>query len=437
MKLHNRILLGLLLGAVAGSVARLAAGDAGWLPRVVENLAQPVGQVFLRFLLMAVVPLVFASITLGVAGVGDLRRVGRLGARTIAYFLLSTALSVVTGLLLVHLVRPGAGMDPATRRALVASYRGEAEGIAAREVDLGVEMLVEIVPRNPVRAAADLDMLGLIFFSLVFGAALASLPRERAEPMVRVVQALGDVVLRIIDFAMRLAPVGVFALIFVVTARFGWDLLGQLGVYVAVVIAGLALHGAVGLSALVWLLGGMSPATFWRRSRASLLTAFSTSSSNATLPTNIAVAERELGIDPRVAGFVLPLGATMNMNGTALYEGVTALFLAQVFGVELSLAQQGVVVLLSVVTAIGAAGVPGGSLPLLMVVLATVGVPPEGIAIILGVDRLLDMSRTTLNVAGDLSAAVYVARAERAALARDPRRRASAPPRARPSKTPR
>jgi len=255
-------------------------------------------------------------------------------------------------------------------------------------------------------------MLAVIVFALVFGAALTQLPSRRAQPMLDVLRALGDVVMVIIEFAMRMAPYGVFALIFAVTSRFGWTLLGQLGWYVVIVIGGLVLHATVGLSTLVRVLGGMSPLAFWRKVRTSLITAFSTSSSNATLPTTLAVAEHQLGIPPTIAGFVLPLGATMNMNGTALYEGVTVLFLAQVFGVPLSLGQQGVVLILAVLTAIGTAGVPGGSLPLMMVVLASVGVPAEGIAIILGVDRILDMCRTTLNVAGDLTAAVYVARTE-------------------------
>jgi DAACS family dicarboxylate/amino acid:cation (Na+ or H+) symporter len=212
---------------------------------------------------------------------------------------------------------------------------------------------------------------------------------------------------------MRLAPYGVFGLIFVVTSRFGWELLGHLGIYVLVVVVGLLLHATVSISALVRFLGGMNPVTYWKRIRPALVTAFSTSSSNATLPTAIQVAEQELGVPPQVAGFVLPLGSTMCMNGTALYEGVTVLFLAQVFGVTLSLAQQVVVVVLSVLMAVGAAGVPGGSLPLMMIVLGVVGVPPESIAVIIGVDRILDMCRTTVNVAGDISSTVYVARSER------------------------
>jgi DAACS family dicarboxylate/amino acid:cation (Na+ or H+) symporter len=264
-----------------------------------------------------------------------------------------------------------------------------------------------------------MDMLGIIFFSIAFGAALTLIPSERAEPMLRVLHALGDVVIKIIDFAMKLAPYGVFGLIFVVTSRFGWNLLEKLGVYVAVVVGGLLIHATIGFSILLRVFAGTNPLTFWKKARPSLITAFSTSSSSATLPTNIAVAERDFHVPPTIAGFVLPLGATMNMNGTALYEGVTVLFLAQVFGVDLSLGQQLVVVMLSVLTAIGAAGVPGGSLPLLMVVLGAVGVPPEGIAIILGVDRILDMCRTSLNVTGDLTAALFVARTERGKVAPD------------------
>lgn len=413
MKLHTKIILGLLLGAVAGVlVNRFAAGEA-WVKWIGDNVASPVGQIFLRMLLMTVVPLVFASITLGVAGLGDLRKVGRVGGRTLAYFLMSTAISALLGLLLVNVFRPGEGLSPEVREQLMATYRSQAEGLqAGGTTRFGIDMFVNIVPRNPIQAAASMDMLGVIFFAIVFGAALTLIPEEKAKPMIRVLDALGEAIVKVIDIAMKLAPYGVFGLIFVVTSRFGWDLLVQLGKYVAVVLAGLLLYAAVGLSLLVRIFGGLSPAIFWKKAWTSVVTAFSTSSSNATLPTNIAVAERDLKIPPKIAGFVLPLGATMNMNGTSLYEGVTVLFLAQVFGIGLTMGQQAIVVILSVITAVGAAGVPGGSLPLIMVVLATVGVPAEAIAVILGVDRILDMSRTTLNVTGDLTAAAYVARTE-------------------------
>lgn len=429
MKLHTKILLGLVLGAAAGVSANQLLPGAAWVKWLADNVLGPVGQVFLRMLLMTVVPLVFASLTLGVAGIGDLRKLGRVGAKTLSYFLLSTAISATIGLILVNAVQPGAGMDPTVRQQLFDSYQSQAQGLqAGGATKFGIGMFVEMVPRNPVRAAADMDMLGIIFFSIIFGAALTLIPRERAEPMVRLLDALGEVVIKIIDFAMRFAPYGVFGLVFVVTSRFGWGLLGQLGIYVLVVVGGLLIHAVVSISAMVRVLGGMNPLVYWKKIRPSLLTAFSTSSSNATLPTNISVAEKELGIAPKIAGFVLPLGSTMCMNGTALYEGVTVLFLAQVFGVGLTLGQQVVVVILSVITAVGAAGVPGGSLPLLMIVLGVVGVPPGAIAIILGVDRLLDMCRTTVNVAGDMSAAVYVARSESLAEARAAARGALARP---------
>lgn len=413
MKLHTKIILGLLLGAACGIAANVFAGDARWVRWIGNNVAGPVGQIFLRMLLMTVIPLVFASITLGVAQLGDIRKVGRVGARTIAYFLLSTALSVLVGLTLVNLVRPGVGLAPEVREQLMATYRSQAQGMqAGGGTTFGIETFVNIVPRNPIQAAAAMDMLGVIFFALVFGAALTLVPAEKSRPMIRVLEALGEAIVKIIDIAMRLAPYGVFGLIFVVTSRFGWDLLGQLLKYVLVVLAGLFIHASVGLSSLVRVFGGLSPAVFWKKAWPSVVTAFSTSSSNATLPTNISVAEKDLKIPPKIAGFVLPLGATMNMNGTSLYEGVTVLFLAQVFGIDLSVPQQAIVVILSVITAVGAAGVPGGSLPLIMVVLATVGVPAESIAIILGVDRILDMCRTVLNITGDLTAAAYVARTE-------------------------
>lgn len=413
MKLHNKILLGLVLGATFGVASYYLFPGADWLIWLNDNVFNPVGQIFLRMLLMVVIPLVFASITLGVVGLGDIRHVGRVGAKTIGYFLLSTLLAAALGLVLVNVVQPGGGMDPAVRQQLFDTYRSQAEGLQSGAAQgFGVQTFVNIVPRNPVDAAARMDMLAVIFFALMVGAALTTMPAERSRTFISFLEGLNDIVIRIIDFAMALAPYGVFGLIFYTTSRFGWDLLQQLGVYVIVVIVGLALHGLGTLSLLVKVLGGMNPLVFWTKARASIVTAFSTSSSSATIPTNLSVAEREMGVPPKVAGFVIPLGATMNMNGTGLYEGVTVLFLAQVFGVELSLLQQLVVVFLSVLMAIGAAGVPGGSLPLMMVVLGTVGVPPESIAIILGVDRILDMSRTVLNVTGDLSAAVFVARTE-------------------------
>ncbi len=413
MKLHTKTLLGLVAGAVCGLAANVWAGDTTWVPWVAKNVAGPVGQIFLRLLLMTVVPLVFTSLTLGVAQMGDVRKIGRVGGKSLAYFFASTVISAVIGIVLVNLVRPGVGMPVAVRQQLLDTYHSQVAGLqAGGSTTFGVDLFVNIIPKNPVQAAASMDMLGLIFFALVFGTALTLIPEEKARPVIRLLDAVGDAIIKIIGSAMRLAPYGVFGLIFVVTSLLGWSILKTLLAYVLVVLAGLAIHGVVSLSLLVRFFGGLNPLLFWRKITASIVTAFSTSSSNATLPTNIQVAERELKIPPKIAGFVLPLGSTMCHNGTALYEGVTVLFLAQLFGVNLTLGQQVIAVVLSVLTAIGTAGIPGGSLPLVMVVCASVGVPPEAVGIVYGVDRILDMTRTTLNVCGDLTAAVYVARAE-------------------------
>ena len=416
MKLHTKILLGLLIGAVVGITAnQVLGGDHGVVTFVNKYLATPVGQIFLRLLFMIVIPLVFASISLGVAGLGDLRRVGRVGAKAIGYFLVSTALAATLGLIAVSIVRPGEQLDRATAEQLRTEFSSDASSRveAAASSDFGVNTIINMFPRNPVRAAVDLDMLAIITFALIFGAALTLITAERAKPMLSWLEALQDVVIKIVEMAMRFAPYGVAALIFGVTSRFGFHLLKPLGAYVLVVIGALLVHVLVNLSLILRLVVGVNPILFFRRIRAALVTAFSTSSSNATLPTALAVAEQNLGIPPSIAGFVLPLGSTMCMNGTALFEGITVIFLAQVFGISLDLGQMIVVMIMAVLTAVGAAGVPGGSIPLLVTILVMFGIPAEGIAIILGVDRILDMSRTTVNVCGDLSATAFVARTER------------------------
>jgi DAACS family dicarboxylate/amino acid:cation (Na+ or H+) symporter len=415
MKLHTKILLGLVLGAIAGIAMKLTLGADH--PAVVwlnTYLAGPVGQIFLSLLFMIVIPLVFASISLGVASLGDLRRVGRIGAKTLAFFFLTMALSAIIGLTLVQLLRPGTRITPETRAEMMATYGADASSRveAAESSTFGIQTLVGIVTRNPVRSAAELDLLGIIFFGIMFGVALTMIAPERARPMIGFLEALNDIVIKIVEIAMKLAPYGVAGLIFGVTSRFGWALLKPLAVYVTVVLVGLILHTAISFPLILRFLAGISPMLFFSRIKAPMVTAFSTSSSNGTLPTSIATAEQNLGIPPKIAGFVLPLGATMNMNGTSLFEGVTVIFLAQAFGVTLSLGQQAVVMLMAVITALGAAGVPGGSLPLLVGILAMFGVPAEGIAIILGVDRILDMSRTTVNVTGDLVASAYIAKSE-------------------------
>ncbi len=422
--LHRKVLLGLVLGAVAGGLANsLAAGSPAareWVSVLADGVAHPVGQIFLRLLFLVVVPLVFTSLVVGVAGLGDLSKLGRIGGKTLLFFLGTTAVSVVVGLTLLNTFQPGAGFDAATKEALMAQYGSDAAALQAKAeaqnftsvLDGANKLLNMFLPRNVLQAVVSMDMLPVIVFALLMGCALTLAEKGRRERMVDWMETIGGAMVTIVGFAMKLAPYAVFCLIFSVIAKFGFDLLGKLAMYMALVIAGylILLLGLFPL--LIRVLCKRSPIEFMRKAMPIVGTALSTSSSNATLPTSIRIAQSELGVRSSVAGFVLPLGATMNMNGTALFEGAVVLFVAQVFGIELTLAQQAVVVLLCVFSAIGAAGVPGGSLPLIMIVMAQVGVPPDGIAIILGVDRLLDMGRTVVNVMGDVVCAAWIERGE-------------------------
>ncbi|HXG64600.1 MAG TPA: dicarboxylate/amino acid:cation symporter, partial [Blastocatellia bacterium] len=417
LALHTKILIGLAVGAVLGVGTNIFTASRpeanAWALWVARYFADPIGQIFLRMLFMVVVPLVFASLALGVAQLGDLRKLGRIGLKVAAYFLLVTALAVTIGLALVNTVRPGVGFSPEVQAQLMEAYGGEAQKKqeqAASEQGFGINTFVNIVPRNPIAAAASTDMLAVIFFALIFGIALTLIPREKSEPVQRVLDGLNEAIIKIVGMAMQIAPAAVACLIFSTTARFGWGVLQSLLWYALCVIVGLLIHQFVVFSALVRIFARLNPLTFFRKVTPVMVTAFSTSSSNATLPTTIKTAEEELGVPPQIAGFVLPLGATMNMNGTALFEGVTCVFLAQVFGVHLGLTEQLIVIVLSVLMAVGTAGVPGGAIPLLMIVLNTIGVPPGGIAIVLGVDRILDMCRTVPNVTGDITCACFIAR---------------------------
>lgn len=429
LPLSTKILFGLGLGLASGVAANHLWGGTAALTSFVRNVADPVGQVFLRMLFMVVVPLVFTSLVLGVSGLGDFKKVSRIGGKALLTFVLTTTAAVVVGLTFANVFEPGAGIDPRVRAELLETYAPLAsDRLDAGAGGFGVDTFVRIVPRNPVAAASQGDMLGLIFFTIVFGLALTRLPAPVSSPVIRVLDGVGQAVTVMIGFAMKLAPVGVAALIFSVTAQFGFDVLRSLGLYVVMVLAALAVHQFGVITLLARVLVGIRPGDFFRRTRALIVTAFSTSSSNATLPTTIRTAQEEFGVPKEVAGFVLPLGATMNMNGTALFEGMTVLFLAQVFGVELSIPKQIVVVLMSVITAIGVAGVPGGSLPLLAMVLEIVGVPGTGIALILGVDRVLDMSRTVPNVTGDLLTALIVTKSEGMELFADAEQPGAPPP---------
>lgn len=431
MPLHTRILIGLAVGVVAGvTVNYLFGGDHPRVVWVVENITRPVGELFLRLLLMIVVPLVFSSLVVGVAGIGDVRKLGRVGLKSFAYCLVISAISVVIGLTLANTIKPGRRIDPATSQALQqrygtdASKQVEAANKAGSSTPTPLMQVVEtIVPKNPIAAVAGIvagaekqtdtpNMLHLMFFALIVGIAITLIPVEVAAPLLRGLEALYEITAKIIDIIMKFAPFAVACLLFNNTARFGLDLLQALAWFVLTVLLGLSIHMFGVYSLSVYFLSRISPLDFFRRIKTVILTAFSTSSSNATLPTALRISEENLGVPQEINSFVLTVGATANQNGTALYEGVTVLFLAQLAGVDLSLGQQLMVVYLAILGGIGTAGVPSGSIPFIIGVLATINVNPALIAIILGVDRILDMCRTTLNVAGDITAATFVARSE-------------------------
>jgi DAACS family dicarboxylate/amino acid:cation (Na+ or H+) symporter len=410
---HSRMIVGLVVGAVGGALAHAAAGDSAALEWIVSHVSQPAGQVFLRLLFMLVVPLIVSALVLGVTGLGDLRSLGRIGLKTLAYTVAVSAIAVLLGIGLVNLFRPGEGMSEAERQRLSAGAAERAAALSGGNLPkTGLDLLVQTVPDNPVRAAAQGDLLAVMFFALVFGVGLARTRSDAARRLEEAIQGIYDVTLWLIGMVISLAPFGVAALLFTLTASMGYQVLAQLARYVFVVVLALALHQFVVYSLAVRFLGGMSPLRFFRGIQDAMITAFSTASSNATLPTALRVADEELGLPRHVSRFVLTLGSTANQNGTALFEGVTVLFLAQFYGVELTLAKQALVVLVCILGGIGTAGVPAGSLPVVALILGMVGVPVEGIGLILGVDRFLDMCRTTLNVSGDLAAAVVVARGE-------------------------
>ncbi|MBI5362284.1 MAG: dicarboxylate/amino acid:cation symporter [Planctomycetes bacterium] len=422
--LHRKVLIGLAAGAVLGAIAnRVGANLEGGREKVAfvaDAVAYPIGQLFLRLLFLVVVPLVFASLCVGVANLGDLRKIGRMGGRTILFVLVTCSCSALIGITLMRTFQPGAGFDPETKARLMKDFAGDMAKIqakadaqhAATTLDAANNVLNMFLPRNVIGAIVNMEMLPLIVLALLFGIALTMLDDERRGSMVRWLETIGEAMVKIVGIAMKLAPFAVGCLVFAVVSKFGLDLLQKLAFYVGLVFCGYALQVCVLYPFLLRVLCRRSPIAFYKGAIPAIVTAFSTSSSSATLPTTLRVAQQELGMRKNVADFVLPLGATMNMNGTALFEGALVLFVAQVFGVELAFQQQVLVVILCVFAAIGAAGIPGGSLPLIMIVMAQVGVPPDGIAIVLGVDRLLDMGRTVVNVLGDLIGAAWVDHAE-------------------------
>lgn len=422
--LATRILIGLVVGIIA-AVVTLAVGHyhpptLDFMQAISTAVFDPFGQVFLRLLFFVVIPLVFASLASGIVQLGNLNRLGPLALRTFSLFAVNMAAGVVIGLVMMNLLQPGAQIAPDAMAQLMQDYGGTAQQAIERKAEqppMSLAVLVEMfMPRNLLGAITGSsrfalgDVLPLILFAILVGAAATRLQRSQQEAIQKTLDTVSHLMTEIVGFALRLAPYAVPAMIYSVIVKVGMDVLWALSTFVVGCTIALALHLFGTMSVWIRLLAKRSPLEFFKLIRPVLITAFSTSSSNATLPTSLKAAQDDLAVSPSTAGFVLPLGATMNMSGTALFEGCVVLFVAQVFGVDLSLTQQVVLMLLSVLSAVAVAGIPGGSLPLIAGLLASFGVPPEGIGIVIGVDRLLDMMRTTVNVGADLVTAVIVDR---------------------------
>ena len=421
MSLPTKILIGLFAGLVVGLIANLAGIEQ---LQIILGGIQPIGTAWIRLITMIVIPLVVASLLVGTASLGDLRKVGRIGGKTLVYYMATTAIAVTIGLVISQVIEPGSGIDAATRDALSAEFSGQAQGrmTQAAEKPSTVEVLLNMIPRNPVQAAANMDLLPLIVFTIIFGAAISTIGEDRKNAVLTFFNGVNDASMVVINWVMQLAPYAVFALIGAIVANFGIDLLTSLFTYALVVVGGLLLHVALTYALAARFLAGLSPLRFFKSILNAPLIAFSTSSSNATLPVTMETAEDEVGVSKEVSSFVLPLGATINMDGTALYQAVAVMFIAQIYAIPLGFGAQLTVVLTATLASVGAAGVPSAGIITLIIVLQSVGMGDQvevGIALILGVDRILDMIRTSVNVTGDLTCSAFIARTEGERLKED------------------
>jgi DAACS family dicarboxylate/amino acid:cation (Na+ or H+) symporter len=419
-RLQWRILMGFVFGLAAGLLAYTFARDAAWVDTVVTYVTNPIGQIFLRLLFMLVIPLLFSALVVGIAEMGEIKALKKIGVRTLIYTVVVSGIAVALSITLVNLLQPGAGVDRAAANELLAQGAEGARGIVERsgEAATGVDAVIGLVPSNVISAMSNNDILAVMFFALVFGIGLLAVQTRRTEALKDAIEGVFEVAMKLIGFVIQLAPIAIFCFMFNLAAQFGWDLLFKLAAFVGVVLLALAIQMFGVFPLLLKFIAKKSPIAFFRETRVAFelavetreasVMAFSTASSNATLPTALRVADTELKLPPKIARFVLTIGATANQNGTAMFEGVTVLFLAQFFGVPLTLGDQVFVMLVCILAGIGTAGVPAGSLPVIALILAGVGVPPAGIGLILGVDRFLDMCRTTLNVIGDLVAAQVI-----------------------------
>jgi DAACS family dicarboxylate/amino acid:cation (Na+ or H+) symporter len=413
--LQWQMLAGFLIGLVAGLIVYSTSRDAAWVETFTAYVTVPIGQIFLRLLFMLVIPLLFSALVVGISEMGEIRSLKRVGLKTLAYTVIVSSIAVAVSLLVVNLLKPGAGVDRAAAAEMLEQSAGRAGEIVktGAEQPTGVDAIVNIIPNNLVEVmGSNSSIISVMFFALFFGIGLLLTDTRNSRALKSGFEGLFDVTMRLILIVIKLAPIAVACFMFNLAALFGWDLLIRLSAYVGVVVLALAIQMFIVFPALLATLGRKNPIAFFRETQEASLMAFSTASSNATLPTALRVAEERLVLPRRVSRFVLTIGATANQNGTAMFEGVTVIFLAQFFGIDLSLGQQIMVMLVCILGGIGTAGVPAGSLPVVALILAMVGIDPQAIALVLGVDRFLDMCRTTLNVVGDLVAAQVISAGE-------------------------
>ncbi|MFZ4589898.1 MAG: dicarboxylate/amino acid:cation symporter [Ignavibacteria bacterium] len=379
----------------------------------VGAMIKPVGDIFIRLLNMIAVPLVFASLLVGAASLSDLRHVARVGGKTITIFMFTTVMAIVIGLVMANLIQPGHFMPPETKAMLLQTYSDEASSKIQQDVSMNmVDFFVNLVPKNPFKAIADGDFLQVVFFAILTGVFLTQVPKDKSKTIIDFFDGLSSAMILLVEKVMLLAPYAVFALISATVAEFGFNILQTLLMYVVTVVSGLLILMIFMYPTLLKVVARQKVIPFYKALRQVMIVAFSTSSSAATLPLEIEVAEKKLGVPNNIASFVLPLGATVNMDGTALYQAVAAMFIAQVYGIEMDIMKQITIVVTSVLASIGTAPVPGVGLIMLIIVLRSVGIPEEGIALILGVDRVLDMARTVPNIVSDSFTAVTVAKSE-------------------------
>ena len=415
LELQWQMLIGFLVGLVAGLIVYSTQPEAAWVEAVTTYVTEPIGQVFLRLLFMLVIPLLFSALVVGISEMGEIRSLKRVGLRTLAYTVIVSSIAVAVSLAAVNILQPGAGVDRAVANEMLVAQADRAGAIVrtGTEQPSGIDAFVTIIPQNLVEVmGSNSAILSVMFFALFFGIGLLLTDTPNARALQRGFEGLFDVTMRLIMIVIKLAPIAVACFMFNLAALFGWDLLIRLSAYVGVVVLALSIQMFVVFPVLLATLGRKNPIAFFKETQEASLMAFSTASSNATLPTSLKVADERLHLPRRVSRFVLTIGATANQNGTAMFEGVTVIFLAQFFGIDLSLWQQLTVMLVCILGGIGTAGVPAGSLPVVALILARVGIQPEAIALVLGVDRFLDMCRTTLNVVGDLVAAQVISAAE-------------------------